>query len=217
MPPRAHGERLLPEPARPLRVLRFEGDEHALVQAILAGHGGARAELYDRYAVLVRRVLARVLGVDQELADVVQEVFVRALGAMHKLELPERLGAWLTSMAVFTARGHIRARRRRRWLRFGAPEALAEASTEASTEAAESPDSAVLEALYRVLDRLPEDERIVLVLRHLEGMELRDVAAASGLSLATVKRRLARASARFEVLARRDPQLRHWAADVEEP
>ncbi len=188
------------------RAITFEGSDAALVAAIEQGHPAAPAFLYDRYQMQVRRVLARVLGVDQDLPDLMQEVFARALSSIDKLEQSERLGAWLTSIAIFTARGHIRRRQRQRWLRFFAPEELPEAR-------AVEPDDHVQQAMrstYAVMERLPTDERIVFALRFIEGMELREIGVACEVSLATVKRRLARAEQRFAELARRDPVLCDW-------
>jgi RNA polymerase sigma-70 factor (ECF subfamily) len=62
----------------------------------------------------------------------------------------------------------------------------------------------------RILDAIPEEERVVLVLRYAEEMELTEVAEASGVSLATVKRRLSKASARIIARARRDAILTEY-------
>jgi len=57
-----------------------------------------------------------------------------------------------------------------------------------------------LRRLYALLDRLNTRERLVLVLRHVEGMTLEEIAEAMELSLATVKRVLRRASTRVSQL-----------------
>ena len=67
-----------------------------------------------------------------------------------------------------------------------------------------------LRATYRVLDRLTVEERAVFTLRYLDGMELTQVAVACDCSLATVKRRLSRAMARFAALATHEPALGPW-------
>jgi RNA polymerase sigma-70 factor (ECF subfamily) len=61
-----------------------------------------------------------------------------------------------------------------------------------------------------LLGRLPSDERIAFALRHIEGMELGRLAEACGVSLATIKRRLARAEQRFARAAARDEVLKRW-------
>jgi RNA polymerase sigma-70 factor (ECF subfamily) len=67
-----------------------------------------------------------------------------------------------------------------------------------------------LRATYAVLEQLAVDERIAFVLRFIEGMELKEGAVACSVSLATFKRRLARAEERFTELARSSPVLRDW-------
>ena len=61
--------------------------------------------------------------------------------------------------------------------------------------------------LYRALERLDADSRVLFVLRHVEEIELTELSSMVGLSLSTVKRRLAQAERRFEALARHDPLL----------
>jgi RNA polymerase sigma-70 factor, ECF subfamily len=191
--------------ARPVAAI-VARDDAALVAALASEDPSARAEVFDRYAPHVQRVLARVLGHDNELADLLHEVFVRALAQIDRLDDPSALKAWLTSIAVFTAREHIRRRVRGRWLRFFASEDLPEVPFLAAGE--EIRES--LRATYAVLDRLGLDDRIAFSLRFIEGLELGEVAAACCVSLNTIKRRLARAEKRFVSLARREPSLREW-------
>lgn len=184
----------------------FIGDDAALVHAARRGDAGARAALYDRHADHVHRVLYRVLGFDRDLADLHHDVFVRALGSLSRLEDPKSLKGWLTMIAVHVARSSITRRRRRSWLWFLPDDELPEVESSA-------PSGEVLDALratYAVLDTLPAEERIAFALRFIDGMELTEVAAACATSLATIKRRLARASARFEAEARKQPALETW-------
>lgn len=196
-----------PSPARTtaVRTLRFEGGDEALVHALRSSHPGAARLLVERHGRLVRRVLARVLGVDQELSDLEQEVFARAFRNIHKLAQPDKLAAWLTTISVFTARAHIRKKRRQRWLSFWAPDELPEPPQRQDDGAQQA-----MYATYGLLEKLPTEERIVFALRFIEQLELTQVAAACDISLATTKRRLAKASARFEKLARTDNVLCAW-------
>jgi RNA polymerase sigma-70 factor, ECF subfamily len=192
------------------RPLAFVGDDLALVQGLSSGNPAAQAALFDRYAAHVRRVLLRVLGPDGELADALHDVFVQALGCVGELRDPAALKAWITSIAVFTARGRIRRRRRRRWLRLVAPADLPEQETPGpSAELSEA-----VRSTYAVLDRLPAEERIAFALRFIDGMELTEVALASGCSLATIKRRLARAGQLFFAEARHHPALASYLEDA---
>ncbi len=186
--------------------LRQGESDVALVLALRAGEAHAGAALFDRYGLHVRRVLARVLGPDPELSDLLQDVFVAALSSLHSLEDPAALKAWLTRMAVFLARGRIRRRARWRFLRFVSDDEL----PDVPTPGLDVDGSEAVAAVYRVLRALPADERIAFALRMLDGMELTAVATACGVSLSTIKRRLATAQRRFNDLSRREPTLVEW-------
>jgi RNA polymerase sigma-70 factor (ECF subfamily) len=189
-----------------IRPLRFAGDDQAFVAALKAGHQDAFAALYDRYANHVQRVLVRILGFDPAIGDLLQEVFLQALGSIGSLRDADRLQAWLTRVAVFTARGCIRRRSRRRWLRLAPPEGLpVQVAPEADEETREA-----LRLTYEVLERLPAEERIAFSLRFIEGLELTEVADACDVSLATIKRKLAKAEQRFVALARHRGPLADW-------
>jgi RNA polymerase sigma-70 factor (ECF subfamily) len=70
--------------------------------------------------------------------------------------------------------------------------------------------SEALRCTYELLGKLPADERLAFALRHIDGQELTTVAAACGVSLATIKRRLARAQSTFVALASEHNVLAEW-------
>jgi len=171
-----------------------ESDE-LLVLSLRAQHPDAGTQLFDRYAPHVRRVLVRVMGPDSEILDLVHDVFVTALESVHRLVDPKALRAWLTQVAVFTARARIRRRVRGRILRFLPFSDL----PEPELPPADFEASQAMQAVYRVLDGLDTDQRIAFALRFVAGMEL-----------ATIKRRLSRAQANFTAGALREPALAEW-------
>jgi RNA polymerase sigma-70 factor (ECF subfamily) len=183
--------------------------DQALVEALRREEPWARAALVRKYHQRVERLVAAALGIDSELADVVQDVFVRVLRGVHQLKDPAALPSWISSLAVFTARGLIRKRRRWRWIRFLAPEEVPEATaTEHDHEGA-----ATLRAVYAAIDTLPADERLAFTLRFVSELELTEVASACRVSLATIKRRLTRAEAHFSGAAASSPLLRQRLRD----
>ncbi|MGC4122035.1 MAG: sigma-70 family RNA polymerase sigma factor [Myxococcales bacterium] len=174
-----------------------------LVAALRSGKPAASAILFDRYAPRVQRILARVIGVDSELPDLLQEVFLRALENVERIDDPARIEAWLSAIAVHAARECLRRRTRQRWLsKLGLGERHAQPADVAGGEA--------LAATYAVLEKLPADERIAFALRFVDGMELTAVAQACEVSLATIKRRLVKAERRFLSLASQQPALERW-------
>ena len=195
-------------PSSQVRPLPIQRDEAALVAGLKAGEPWARAALFDRYAPHVERMLRRVLGHERhtDMADLVHDAFVQALASIDGLRDAEALLAWMQTIAARTAYRAIRARRARRWLRFWEPAEIPEVVIEGI-------DPAVLEAhrrTYALLDRMPAEERLLFALRYIDGMELERLAQTRDVSLATIKRRLARAEERFVHLAENDEVLRTW-------
>jgi RNA polymerase sigma-70 factor, ECF subfamily len=186
--------------------LPIPDSDQALVAALKAGRSDGKRALFDRYSDDVERVLCRILGPDQEIVDLLQDVFVVALSSIDKLKNPDALRSWLTGIAVRKARKCILRRRRWSIVRLFSPSDMPE--REAITSPAEV--SEALRATYAVLAELPADERIVFALRHVDGMELVAVAGACGISLATVKRRLSRAQKTFCEHAQKHAALVEW-------
>jgi RNA polymerase sigma-70 factor (ECF subfamily) len=168
------------------------------------GNTRATAALFDRYGSYVERLVARLLGIDPALYDLVQEIFVRAIRDIRNLKQPDSLKPWLRAITVNTVRTELKRRSRWSFLGFRDPDNVPD------IEGA-SPDHDGIEALQRVrniLVQMPVDERMVLSLRFFAGMEQLHIADELGISLATVKRRLVKATERFTTLARRDPILK---------
>jgi RNA polymerase sigma-70 factor (ECF subfamily) len=181
-----------------------------LANALRAGEPTAIARLFDLYGQHVERVLIRTIGRDTEMEDMVQDVFLGAYrGAANYQGDDAQLKAWVSRIAVFTARGYLRKRKRRWWLRSADPVELPEQnSKEPSPHTSE-----VLRRTYAVLDLMDEELRIPFTLRELEAMELSEIAQACDCSVSTIKRRLAQARKTFERLAKKDPILRDWLED----
>jgi RNA polymerase sigma-70 factor (ECF subfamily) len=171
-----------------------------LVDAARTGAEWAREALYRRHARMANGLAYRLLGNDAELDDLVQDCFVIALTTLDRLAEPSAFSGWLGGIVVRQA--HKRLRRRRMLVRFGLRRSEP-VDLDAIVRPGLPPDVAMeLRRVYSAIDELPAEERIALVLRRVEGLELAEVATRMGLSLATVKRRLERAdtflAVRFE-------------------
>jgi len=168
-----------------------------LVLAARAGEDWAREALFRRHAPMVNGLAYRVMGRDEDVDDLVQDSFVQALRGLDRLAEPQAFAAWLGSIVVRTASKVLRRRKllRRLGLRSNEPPI----DTDSLLGRGTPPDAAVeLRAVYALVDALPVEQRVALVLRRVEGLGLEEIAAAMKLSLATVKRRLADAEAALE-------------------
>lgn len=170
-------------------------DDDALVRRILAGDAWAEEALYRRHAERVYRVVLRVIGRKADAEDVLQDTFVAAFDHLASLREPAAVGGWLLRIAMRQVHRRLRLRGVRRWLGLEdeGPSVLLEPHPGASPEQA-----ALCEELAAILARVPARERVAWMLHKVEGHTLPEVAAATGCSLATVKRRIAGAEARVQ-------------------
>jgi len=140
--------------------------------------------LFRRYSPYVATIAMRLLGRDEEIDDVVQDVFLAAFRGLGALTDPNATKGWLATVTVRTVRRRLRARRLRGLLRLETTRGYEDvAAPGASPE-----ERALLARVYRVLDGVPANHRIAWTLRHVEGESLENVAEMCGCSLATAKR-----------------------------
>ena len=163
-----------------------------LVLAARAGDAWASDALVRRHAARVNGLVLRLLGRDRDVDDVVQETFATALTALDRLQEPQAFAAWLSSIVVRITGKLIR--RRRLLARLG----LGRASLAIDLDELIGPtvpldDAMELRRLYALAERLPASLRIPLLLRRVEGLGLDELGRVTGLSVATVKRRVAKA------------------------
>ncbi|MBN2803051.1 MAG: sigma-70 family RNA polymerase sigma factor [Deltaproteobacteria bacterium] len=182
----------------------FTGDDWELVEGVRNGNIGACTAFYDRYSIHVQKVLTRIMGPDQEIMDLCNEVFFQSLKSIDKLKDPYCLKAWITQIAVFTGRRCIRKRKRTNWLKFVPFYELPE--MDRLYGASEIPDKSVRD-VRDVISKLSPDDQIVFTLRYMEQMEIAQIADACGYSLRTAKRRLASCEVRFKKIAKDYPLI----------
>jgi RNA polymerase sigma-70 factor, ECF subfamily len=175
-----------------------------LVDALISGESEAEHVLWDRYSGSVRAVLRRTLGPRAEVEDALQEVFIRFFRALAGLREPSALGSFLIGIAVRVARGVLRTRRIKSWFRLTDDGEIPE---QVELDPAAERARLAVARLYVILDTLDDESRLLFVLRHVEGLEIAEVAACLEMSGATVKRRLARVTPVVFACARKDPEL----------
>jgi RNA polymerase sigma-70 factor (ECF subfamily) len=181
-------------PVVPLPAGRTEStaSDAKLVSLALEGSDFAHHELYRRHVRLVAARVTRLLSRSTEAEDVVQEAFLEAFRDLAGLRDPERFGAWLMGIAVHRAQRQFRRRRLRR--RLGLDRQADDAALENLAAPESRPELRLeLARLDRALSTLGADLRLAWMLRMVEGCELQEVARLCGCSLATAKRRVARA------------------------
>ena len=189
---------------------RLGGDREALdedaiarlVERARAGDTGARQTLYVQYVDRVFRAVRGMLRSDADAEDVTQDAMLTVLTSLHKYtpRADARFAAWVTTIAVNTARRRFRRRRPELTATGELPE-----TPDAGADPADGLDRARRRgALLVALAELPERDRMIVSLRYGAELNASEVGAAVGIEPATVRKILERArtqlGARIETL-----------------
>jgi RNA polymerase sigma-70 factor (ECF subfamily) len=193
-----------------VRVLGWRGTDEELMERMVRDRAAQAALLHDRFAGEVNGLVWRLLGADQEHDDIVHQIFCQLILNVHVVREAEKLPGWVRSVTVHTVYSELRKRGVRRL--FAAAQSRKPEEFEDAAASLESRD--LLARVYSVLDRMPAANRMAFSLRYIEGKQLSEVATLCGCSLATVKRRVARAEADLADLRRVFEEGRGALADA---
>jgi RNA polymerase sigma-70 factor (ECF subfamily) len=161
----------------------------ALLDRARRHDGDAFAELvHPRLAGLLRTATA-ILGHEEDASDALQDALTRAWRGMSGLRDEDRFDAWLTRILVNECRTALKRRTRTRIREIAVD--VGPADREVASRSAAVAESVVGRiALEAAFERLSADERTILVLHHLDGRPLAEVAGLLGIPVGTAKSRL---------------------------
>jgi RNA polymerase sigma-70 factor (ECF subfamily) len=162
-------------------------------------------ELYRAHAATVSLWASRLGGPSADVDDLVHEIFLVAERRLADFRGEAKVTTWLYRITERVVRERRRKERFRRWFgqtrRADLERALSPAPL---TPVEELERRRATETVYRILDRLPEKYRVVLILFELEGASGEEIAARTGRKLPTVWVHLHRARTRFLEEMKRD-------------
>jgi RNA polymerase sigma-70 factor (ECF subfamily) len=187
---------------KPLRALTWTDGASAdwtLVQQCAAHDEDACTRLVADHQRMVYQLAFHLLGDTQEALDLSQEVFLRVFRTLHQFRGQSTLRTWIYRIVVNQASNRQRWWRRRhraQQVPIDDPTALRGELPESRNFA--MPDRVLDEReisgrVWRALDRLPFDQRTIVVLREIDGLSYEEIATSLGVAVGTVKSRLARA------------------------
>jgi RNA polymerase sigma-70 factor (ECF subfamily) len=162
-----------------------------LVRGLQRGEMRALREAYERHGERVQRLCRRLLGRAADAEDAAQDVFLKLLERAGSFDRRSRFATWLHRLTVNLCLNRLERERLRQ------AGGLAEHGG-ALVDPGEAPDAACARGesaqhLERLIERLSAEHRAVIVLRELEQLSYREIAAALAIPEGTVMSRLARA------------------------
>ena len=173
--------------------------DRQLVARAQRGDKRAFELLVEKYQRKLARLLSRFIRDPAEVEDVAQEAFIKAYRALPAFRGDSAFYTWLYRIGINTAKNYLMAMGRR-----------APTSTEVEADEAEgfdegeqlrdinTPESVLLskeiaETVNSTIEKLPEELRIAIQLREIEGMSYEDIAKVMDCPIGTVRSRIFRA------------------------
>jgi len=174
------------------------GDDE-LIRSFLAGDMKGFELLAGRYKDMAYNLCYNITGDHDEAMDCSQEAFIKAYRNLHRFEFRSAFSTWLYTICVNTCRSRLALAWRRK--RVHVDDRVMENFRDCGPDPEESFSRDENERLVRgAISRLPDDERVLVVLRDLEGRSYAEIAGITGTAQGTVKSRLARARHRLRGL-----------------
>lgn len=150
--------------------------------------------LYNAYRGRIFTFLLRISGSSETADDLAQDTFVKAHGALGRLEGDQKLLPWLYRIANNTAIDHLRRRKRFAWLPWTDLHGTSEEPHADDAHTATRTRAEVGE----ILRSLPPDNAAALLLHALEGYSYEEIAQIQGTTMSAARSRIARARAAFK-------------------
>lgn len=160
-----------------------------MIEAALGGDAGAERALYDSHVDRVFRLAFRMTG-DRSLAEeFTQETFIRVFDRLAGFRRESALSTWIHRIALSVILNGLR-----RWKRIREREGEMSEGIARSASAAPRREELRI-AIERLVDRLPEDLRVVFVMHDVEGYRHREIGGILDMPVGTSKAKLHRARA----------------------
>jgi RNA polymerase sigma-70 factor, ECF subfamily len=174
--------------------------EFELIERARNGDEAAFNQVVQAYRKRILGTIARLIGRPDDVEDVGQEVFLRLYYALEQLRTPEVFEPWLYRLTVNAAYDYLRKQKRRKESRMSdlSEQAVIMADAEAGTkvEVEETRRMKIRELVQSLLGKISEEDRILLLMKEVEGLSLKELEKVYKVSENALKVRLFRARQR---------------------
>ena len=180
--------------------------DSVLIEQCRAGDSDAMSRLITKYKDRLYNVILRICANPEDAAELTQDAFVRIIENLHRFQQRSSFYTWAFRIAVNLTLNFCRRKVRIEMTsldaELGGDNEQAKVALRNYLADASAPDPAAIaqskeqvNLIIRAINLLSEDQRAVVVLRDVEGMDYAQIAQIMEVELGTVKSRLARARA----------------------
>jgi RNA polymerase sigma-70 factor (ECF subfamily) len=188
--------------------------DNEVIRRAQSGDSAAFNELVLAYRKRILGTIFRLIGRQEDVEDIGQEVFIRLYYSLDQLRAAEVFESWLYRLTVNAAYDYLRKRRRQPESRMAdlseEQVLLADAAASGKQALEEKQKAQIREMVGLLLDRVSEQDRILLILKEVEGLSLKELERVYRVNENALKVRLFRARQRvlkaFEGIKRQEQQ-----------
>ena len=174
--------------------------EFELIERARSGDDGAFNQVVQVYRKRILGTIARLIGRPEDVEDVGQEVFLRLYFSLDQLRTPEVFEPWLYRLTVNAAYDYLRRQKRRRESRMSdlseQQVMMADAAAGGKQSDEDQRRSKVREQVEDLLGQVSDEDRILLMLKEVEGLSLKELEKVYNANENALKVRLFRARQR---------------------
>jgi RNA polymerase sigma-70 factor, ECF subfamily len=174
--------------------------EQGLIERARAGDAGAFDQVVLAYRKRILGTISRLIGRPEDVEDVAQEVFVRLYYSLDQLRTAELFEPWLYRLTVNASYDYLRRAKRRGESRMAdlsdQQVLMADSLAGVQQEYADRQKSQIREFMDALFRHVSEEDRLLLTLKEVEGLSLRELEQVYGLKENALKVRLFRARQR---------------------
>jgi len=170
------------------------------IQQCLSGNQEAFEKLVTRYQKPVYNLVYRLLGNAEDAKDITQEAFVKAYQSLAKHNPELAFHSWLFRIAQNLSIDYLRRKKRRITVSLDETPENYPHEVQQPELADTAPDARSIliekqkcDHIQNIINSLPEQYKSVIILRHIEGLRLEEIAQILNLPLGTIKTNLYRA------------------------
>lgn len=174
--------------------------EFGLIQRAQAGDDAAFNQIVVAYRKRILGTIGRLIGRPEDVEDVAQEAFLRLYFSLDQLRTPDVFEPWLYRLTVNASYDYLRRQRRRKESRMAdlseQQVMMADASASGQQNLEQSRQTQARELAQSLLSAVSNEDRLLLTLKEVEGLSLRELSAIYQVKENVLKVRLFRARQR---------------------
>jgi RNA polymerase sigma-70 factor (ECF subfamily) len=174
--------------------------EFELLEKARLGDGAAFNVVVSAYRRRIMGTIARLIGRPEDVEDVAQEVFLRLYFSLDRLRVPEAFEPWLYRLTVNACYDYLRRSKRQPETRMSdlseQQVIMADAAAGSLAQTEKDEKERIRGVVTEMFSSVSEEDRILLTLKEVEGLSLKELEAVYGVNENALKVRLFRARQR---------------------